>query len=177
MGGSLEFHELLTKKKTIGEWRLEEELTPVIDKLVKTDALLKFMDSVLKYIEEETPRYKYSALRRIDNSISRIAISGILRAFSKYTNLEKAAMDALEYIVLSLLGDVLNMYGDLIETKNEEEKRKLEREIDGHAKTLVAYAKAYPDKTVWGLITFVDIVADKVKDVKEEVSTYGHPLM
>jgi hypothetical protein len=177
MGGSLEFHELLTKKKTIGAWGLEEELTPVIDKLVKLDSLLKLMDDVLKYIKEEVPRYPYHVLHRINAYISRIVIREILEALDKYHDLEKAGKHVLEYIVLSFLGDILNMYRELMETKEEEESEEIKEEINRHAKTLVAYARAYPDETTRGLIKFIDYVADVVKEVKEEIDRYGYPLM
>jgi hypothetical protein len=176
MGGRLEFRELLTKKKTIGEWRLGEELTPVIDKLVKPDSLLKLMDSVLKYIKEEVPRYQYHALHRINTYISRIVIREILRALDKYHDFGKAGELVLEYIILGFLGDILEMYSDLVWTE-EEEGEEIKEEINRHAKTLVAYAETYPDETTWGLIKFIDYVADAVEEVKEETSKYGYSLM
>jgi hypothetical protein len=177
MGESLEFRELLTKKKTIGEWELEEELTPVIDKLVKPDSLLKLMDGVLKYIKEEVPRYPYHALHRINTYISRIVIREILETLDKYHDFGKAGERVLEYIILSFLGDILNMYSELVEAKEEKESEEIKEEINRHARTLVAYAKAYPDKTTWGLIKFINYVADVVEEVKEEVSRYGYPLI
>jgi hypothetical protein len=177
MGESLEFRELLTKKKTIGEWGLEEELTPVIDKLVKPDSLLKLMDGVLKYIKEEVPIYQYHVLRRINTYISRIVIREILEALDKYHSFEKAGEHALEYIILSFLDDTLNMYRELMETKEEEESEEIKEEINKHARTLVAYARAYPDETTRGLIKFINYVADAVEEVKEEINKYGYPLI
>ncbi|MCL7390202.1 MAG: hypothetical protein LZ173_09800 [Thaumarchaeota archaeon] len=173
----MELHELLTKKKTIGEWRLTEELTPVIDRLVQRDALLRFMDSVLKYIDEEVARYEYYALTRIDKYATSITIHEILVAMREYINPERAIMKVLEYPIASMFNEILYKYHELLEEREEREKEKIDKEINKYISVLIEYAERYPHLVVKGLITFADMAADAVKDVKEEIDIYGHPLM
>jgi hypothetical protein len=160
MGESLEFRELLDKKKTIGEWRAIEELTPVIDELVEPDALLKFVNSALKVIDEVTGEHRFSVLARLEIYVSKYLIGSILDVAAEYTT--KVPLGKLvPYIVMGAIYEILRD----------------NRNIEKYAKLLNEYADTYPEETVKGLLMFTNIVDSAIGAVKREVAEYGKPLI
>ena len=155
----MEFRELLDKKKTVGEWRTIEELTPVIDRLVKPDALLKFVNSALTAIGEAVGEHRSSVLARLEIYVYKYLIGSILDVVAEYTKVPLGKL--VPYIVM---GAIYEIFRD-------------NRSIEKYAKLLNEYADAYPEETVTGLLLFTNIVDSAVRAVQREIAEYGKPLI
>jgi hypothetical protein len=156
----LEFRELLNKKKTLGEWRLTEELAPVIEELVEPESLVKLMDSALKAIDEAVREHKSSVLNRLEIYVSKYIIGCMLDVAAEYVT--KIPLDKLvPYIVIGALYEVFR-------DRSRAEK---------YAEMLEEYAEKYSEETVKGLLLFVNMVDDAIRAVQREIAEYGKPLI
>jgi hypothetical protein len=175
MGESLDFRELLSKKKTIGEWRLIEELTPVIDELVEPESLIKLMDTALVAVEEVLPEYRLNALVRISENVAYYFMNSILDMATEYVTFKTAWEKLIPYITMAAFFEIFDTYEEYL-TAREENKALLRQRIEKYAKLLKEYAERYPDLTVKGLLLFANIIDNTVKVLGREIAEFGHPL-
>jgi hypothetical protein len=168
----LEFRELLNKKKTLGEWRVVEELTPIIEKLVEQESLMKLMDSTLRAIDEALPGYRYIATGRTREYISRYFLVSVLDEAVEYVTWEKL----IPYLTLGALSVVLDTYIKYMEAEEEEMKALWKKDIEKYARLLKEYAEKYADFVVKGLLLFVNIVNSAIEQLKREIKEFGRPL-
>jgi hypothetical protein len=176
MGESLEFRELLNKKKTLGEWRVVEELTPIIEKLVEQESLMKLMDSTLRAIDEALPGYRYTAIVNVKELISRYFLVSVLDEAVEYVTFKTAWEKLIPYITLGALSIVLDTYIKYMEAGEEEMKALWKKDIEKYARLLKEYAEKYADFVVKGLLLFVNIVNSAIEQLKREIKEFGRPL-
>ena len=172
----MEFRELLAKKRSVAEWRLVEELTPVIDKMVEPESLMKLMDSVLVAVEEALPEYKLSVLTRVLERAAYYFMGSVLDLATEYITLKTAWEKLIPHITMAALFSALDAYEEYLTAREEGMKALWRRDIEKYARLLKEYAERYPDLTVKGLLLFANIVDDAVKAAKREVAEFGRPL-
>jgi len=172
----LEFRELLTKKRTTGEWRLIEELSPIIDELVEPESLTKLMDSVLAAVEEVLPEYKLNVLIRVFEYAAYYFMGSVLDLATEHITFKTAWEKLIPYITMAAFFRILDAYEEYLTAREEETKALWKRDIEKYARLLKEYAERYPDLTVKGLLLFANIVDDAVKAVGREITEFGRPL-
>jgi hypothetical protein len=172
MGGSLDFREIIAMKN----YKIVEELVKAKDKLAERDALLKFMDSVLKYISEEVKGFEHYAVYKTADTLDYIAISGIADAMYKHDDPATAMMKSLYDIIAAMFGRLLDYYRMYLNENRESLKEIYSEDVDKYVTVIAKYAKKYPAEVVEGLILFINTVFDKVRDVKKQVEKYGFVL-
>jgi hypothetical protein len=172
----LDFRELLSKKKSLGEWRLAEELAPVVDKLMERDSLIKLMDSALASIEEVLPEYKLSVLARLFEYVANYFMDSVLDVASDYVVLRDAWEKLIPHIVMAALSSILDAYEEYLTARSESVKTLWRADIEKYSRLLKKYAERYPEETARGLLLFVNAVDTAVRQIGREIVEFGHPL-
>ena len=168
----MEFSELLDRLRALGAWRLVEELTATIDRLVETERLIKFMDSVLRALDRLVPEYKLDVLGRLEAYVYTEATPRIAEALVTRAAPERV----VPYITMWMFYEVLRAYEEYAIARDEESRQLLKWKIERYAEWLKRCAKEYPSLTARGLLLFVDAIDYVVKVIGDEIARFGRPL-